>query len=128
MKLTPIIFILFSLIIALPACIRGIDSDLLDAAESGDTTIVKELVMNKDANVNVTDLGGNTPLMRAADNNHIETVKYLLDNGADINIRDINGLTVQQKTSLRGHIEMLRLFSEKAIAEKREIILQRRTK
>jgi ankyrin repeat protein len=128
MKRTPIIIIFLSLITSLPACIRGIDSNLLDAAESGDTTIVKELLMNKDANVNVTDLGGNTPLMKAADNNHIETVKYLINNGANISIKDIDGLTAQDKASLRGHKDILRLIAENTRAENREMILRGKTK
>ena len=68
------------------------DLDLMNAAFTGDTARVRELV-GKGANVNAADGGyGFTPLMWAARNGHVGAVRYLLGRGAKINARSKTGV------------------------------------
>lgn len=72
---------------------------LHEAALAGHTEIVKYLISHG-ANVNcqaneVGDL--ETPLMDAAENKHIDTIKVLLENGADRDIVNANGFSALTK-------------------------------
>lgn len=55
---------------------------LVHAADYGQTEIVRFLI-SKGANVNQADTNDITPLLAAIWEDHLETVKVLLDNGAD---------------------------------------------
>jgi len=68
-------------------------SSLLDAAANGDAAGVLRWIA-EGANINVTNEKGWTPLVMAAFNQHMETVKVLVDAGADVNHQSINGTTV----------------------------------
>jgi ankyrin repeat protein len=57
---------------------------MLQAAENGQLEEVKSLIQTDPSLVNVTDKEGYTPLHRACYGNHVEIVKYLLQNGANI--------------------------------------------
>ena len=62
-------------------------TQLIDAAERGDTAIVRRL-LQESANINARDERGRTPVMAATHGNHADTVAALIQAGADINIRD----------------------------------------
>ena len=68
------------------------DIALLAASGKGDNAKVSEL-LGQGANVNVQNDAGSTPLIEAVYNNHIETVKLLLEKGADPNARKKDGAT-----------------------------------
>ena len=57
---------------------------ILSAAENGKLDEVKSLLEQDPTLANVTDKEGYTPLHRACYGNHVEVVKYLLQNGANI--------------------------------------------
>ena len=60
------------------------NNKLLDASYEGDEkTILKALL--KGANVNTCNWIGVTPLMFAAESNHLDIAKILIYNGADVN-------------------------------------------
>jgi ankyrin repeat protein len=67
--------------LATQAAYGDINSDLLEAAEAGDTARVEQL-LEQGADVNAKDKDGYTALMLAAFSGHTETVKTLLDAGA----------------------------------------------
>lgn len=68
-------------------------SSLLEAAKNGDTATVLRLIVDC-ADINVANEKGWTPLVTAAFNQHLETVKVLVSAGADVNHQSVNGTTV----------------------------------
>jgi ankyrin repeat protein len=58
-----------------------------NAASSGDLESIQRLV-TQGLNPNKSDYDRRTPLHLAASGNHLEVVKYLVQNGADINLTD----------------------------------------
>ena len=52
------------------------------AAKTGDIKVIKELISKK-IDLNVKDSNGNTALTIAFQNNHMDVVKLLIDEGAD---------------------------------------------
>lgn len=74
----------------------GCPVDRLDASEN--TLLFKKLqapvvewLINLGLNVNHKNKGNESPLLRAIQNNQLEVVKVLLENGADISYRDKEG-------------------------------------
>ena len=59
------------------------------AAWLGCDQVIKTLVKNH-AKINVQDNNGKTPVHRAMDWNHLETVKLLVELGADLHIKDVH--------------------------------------
>jgi len=59
-------------------------------------------------------IGGNIELIDAAQNNNIDLVRQLLDNGIDINVRDDTGNTALARASQEeGHDDIVELLLEK---------------
>ena len=80
------------------------------AAYAGQTEIVS-LLIAKGAIVNdSSNHFETTPLLMATEENHIETVRSLLEHGADINAVEMNGFNVTSKAGWREHWEVLKLL------------------
>ena len=60
-----------------------------------------QLIKEEGLDVNERDVGGLTPLMKAAARDHTEAIAVLLDNGADINATDNSGYTALHKCSIK---------------------------
>ena len=73
---------------------RG-DTALHHATRNGDLEIVEQLV-GAGANVNGTTDNGHFPLYCAAGHGHVETTRYLVENGADLQARLAEGKTVTE--------------------------------
>lgn len=58
--------------------------DLVDAADNGDLSLVKNL-LDKKSDPNEVDAFGNTALNKASKNGYLEVVKELISRGADVN-------------------------------------------
>ncbi|VDK57235.1 unnamed protein product [Anisakis simplex] len=67
---------------------------MLTAAETGDVKLLVELYQRDRSLLEVRDSDDYTPLHRAAYNNHIDAVRYLLSIGADPELKTENGWTV----------------------------------
>lgn len=67
---------------------------VLTAAETGNIEKLKELLSRDPSLLQARDSDNYTPLHRAAYNNHVECVRYLLSVGADPELRTENGWTV----------------------------------
>ncbi|MCF6776219.1 ankyrin repeat domain-containing protein [Thiotrichales bacterium 19X7-9] len=89
-----------------------INSELLIAAESGQTDKVEYLIANK-ADVDVEDNYAQTALHWACYNGHLEVVKILLACGADVNSVDINNNTPLHCAVINGHKEIVQLLLSK---------------
>lgn len=59
----------------------------IHSAASGNFTAITKMLLENNANPNVTQQSGITPLHSAAQNGNIEMIIMLLENGADVNIR-----------------------------------------
>jgi ankyrin repeat protein len=66
---------------------------LLDAAANGDTLSVNQLISDG-VEVNCVNDKGWSPLVMAAFNQHLDTVKLLIASGANVNHQSVNGTTV----------------------------------
>jgi len=85
---------------------------LHEAAASGDIVQVKSLV-SKDADVNIKDKWGSTPLHTAANKGHMEIAKFLIAKGADVNIKDKWGWTPLHRAAMKGHSEIAKVLISK---------------
>lgn len=57
---------------------------MLWAAENGNITKLQSLINENHSLIQITDKDGYTPLHRACYSNHINLVKYLIENGANL--------------------------------------------
>lgn len=80
----------------------NLNTKLLEAAEEGDTDLVRSLI-KQGADVNAKDALHYTPLHNAAQYGLAETCKLLLDNGADVNAKSTHGDTPLHEAAWRGH-------------------------
>ena len=71
------------------------DTALHHATRNGDLEIVEQLV-SAGADVNGTTDNGHFPLYCAAGHGHVETTRYLIENGADLQARLAEGKTVTE--------------------------------
>lgn len=69
------------------------DDKILTAALKGDINLLKALLEKGVSPNTFSQIGGETPLMYAIGQNHIECVKLLLEFGADVNIKTKDGHT-----------------------------------
>lgn len=81
-------------------------SNFLAAAESGDTAKVAES-LNQGIEINVTDEHGQTALMLAADEGHVDTVKLLLQHRALSDLQNRLGGAALMLASFNGHLEVV---------------------
>ncbi|XP_041124125.1 poly [ADP-ribose] polymerase tankyrase-2 isoform X4 [Polyodon spathula] len=86
------------------------DRQLLEAAKSGDSEVVKKLCTLQ--NVNCRDVEGrlSTPLHFAAGYNRVAVVEYLLQHGADVHAKDKGGLVPLHNACSYGHYEVAELL------------------
>ncbi|XP_028169065.1 uncharacterized protein LOC114359033 [Ostrinia furnacalis] len=80
------------------------------AAQGGDVELCTALLEAGDVSVDSRDLGGWTPLVWAAENDHVDVVRLLLSRGADATTRDSEGNGCVHWCALAGHARSLRLL------------------
>ena len=80
----------------------------------GHIKVVQKLI-EYDADINVVNIHGSTPLHWASRGQHFKdgaVLRLLLQHGGDVNARDINGLTSLHEASEHGALEVVRLLLE----------------
>ncbi|KAE9383772.1 ankyrin, partial [Gymnopus androsaceus JB14] len=65
---------------------------LSQAAQNGFIDVVKLLIVNN-AEIEIPDDAGYTPLLIAAEKSHMNIVSLLLENGANVNAQTVKGRT-----------------------------------
>ena len=70
-------------------------------------SIVSLLIKTKDINIDLQDMNGNTALMIASEDGHIDIVNSLIEATADVNLQDINKETALIKASEYGYIDIV---------------------
>lgn len=108
-------FLILIMLIALTGCI----SHLATAAYKGQIDTVRDLLNNKDIDINEIDACdmtsptmGYTPLMCAVENGHIEVVKLLLDKGANVNVNSGRGTALHIAVK-NGRADIVRLLLDR---------------
>lgn len=81
-------------------------SNFLAAAENGNTAKVAKS-LSRGIEINVTDEHGQTALMLAADQGHIDTVKVLLQHRPLLDLQNKLGATALMFASFNGHLEVV---------------------
>lgn len=89
-----------------------IAADIFNAAEQGLLDTVKTLIESNPQLINISDEGGYTPLHKAAYNNQVEVVEYLISKGADLNAVSSSGSTPMHGAAFYGHPEAARVLIE----------------
>ncbi|KAI2494513.1 serine/threonine kinase [Fragilaria crotonensis] len=83
-------------------------SKLIEYAIAGNLEKVRDH-LRKEEDVNVKNEHGNTALVWASNNGHLEVVRALLmHNGVDVNIKDHAGASALYYASYNGHVEVVR--------------------
>ncbi|VDI42102.1 Hypothetical predicted protein [Mytilus galloprovincialis] len=77
------------------------NNSLINACENGDLSIVNSLI-ERGADINITDMHGNTALLLSCYFGEIDIVNLLIDKGCDISKRSSNGMTPLQNACRRG--------------------------
>ena len=70
------------------------------------------MLLDKQADVNIQTIGGDTPLLTACHNGHKDVVKMLLDKQADVNIQNVRGTTPLCIAIHKGHEEISELLRQ----------------
>ena len=79
-------------IYALSETQKNLNNELLQYAEDGNLSMVKE-TLNRGADVD-TKYSGSSPILKAAFKGHPQVVKYLITHGADINVKSNTGRNI----------------------------------
>jgi ankyrin repeat protein len=67
---------------------------------------IAKLLLDKQADVNIQNVRGGTPLHMACGNGHKDIVKLLLDKQADVNVETVGGFTPLYIACQKGHEEI----------------------
>ena len=94
---------------AVPASGSSLSSQLLAAAQDGDTSDARSL-LGKGADINSRGPYENTPLMAAARTGHTDTLRLLLEKGADVNARGNTGRTALMEAALEGYTDAVKVL------------------
>ena len=85
-------------------------SALSAAVAEGHLPVVKYLIKNAKADVNVADLSGRTPIFYAVENDRTEILRFLLANGANANAKDKAGVSALMRASAKNRQECQKIL------------------
>ena len=96
---------------------EGVNQEVFfKSVKSGDYAEVKRLI-GVGVDVSAQDKYGNTALIWASRNGHIEVAQLLIEEGADVNAQDNVGGTALMRASYLGHQEVAQLLIEAGAKE-----------
>ncbi|MGZ6250698.1 MAG: ankyrin repeat domain-containing protein [Candidatus Chromulinivorax sp.] len=77
--------------------------------EDGETQFIKE-ILNRNANINIENFKGMTPLLEALYNENIKLAEFLINNKADTNIDDTNKIVLLQLAIIHTNFKMVQFL------------------
>ena len=80
------------------------------AAESGDLSKLRFLILNRNLHVDAEDNHAMTLLQVASRHGHLAIVKFLLENGAAINLAETDNRSALHFATIRGHISIMHIL------------------
>jgi ankyrin repeat protein len=89
--------------------LAGVNEDLLEAADKGDSKTVQRCLANY-ADVNAKRSNGVTPLMVAAYKGNAEVIALLITKGADVNAQRPNGDAALSLATDQGHVKIFKML------------------
>lgn len=90
---------------------KGDNWPLMYAAAHGDTEVVR-ILLDRGANVNIKDHGGDTALIEATPFGSEAVIRMLLEKGADVNAKEADGDTPLILATTSGYDNIVRLLLE----------------
>lgn len=85
-------------------------SALSAASAEGHTNVVRQLVKNGQADVNLRDLAGRTPIFYAVEKDQPQALQMLLSLGANANMKDNSGVTALMRASAKNRKECQKIL------------------
>ncbi len=85
---------------------------LHSAVKISDVNVTKDILKTGKIDLNATDKDGWTLLHYAAHDDHLDKVKYLVEEGADFEIKDKNGKSPLHLAAMYGHLEVVKYLVE----------------
>ena len=82
----------------------------LGVAASNGYLDIAQCLVEQGADVEKTDIDGNTPIIDASHNGHLRVVRYLLEQGANRDKATITGWTSLHHAAFNGHLETAKLL------------------
>ena len=82
------------------------------AAESGDISTLRFLILERGLHVDAEDNYAMTLLQVASRHGHLEIVRFLIDNGAAVNAVEIDNRAALHFAVIRGHVPIVRFLLE----------------
>lgn len=82
------------------------------AAESGDLSKIRFLILDRGLHVDAEDNHAMTLLQVASRHGHLEIVRFLIDNGATVNAVEIDSRSALHFATIRGHLSIVRFLLE----------------
>lgn len=99
-----------TLFLVLLLCSPLYAQDWHDTAEDGKLPALQQALAANPALLNARDDEGETALMEAAEEGHLEVVRWLLSQGARVDLQDDDGETALMEAAEEGHEDMVRLL------------------
>ena len=93
---------------------------LLNAAASGDTPTVLQLLNHGHHANDALPIVGTRPLTLAAAYGHVDVVRVLLEHGAEVNAEDFTGWTALHAGSFTGDSETVSLLLDRGAVSRRD--------
>jgi ankyrin repeat protein len=102
-------FLLLLLAVMLSSCTKEVDMKLLEASSNGEVALIRSLI-EAGADPNISDLDGQTALVRAIRSNEFNSVATLLELGAKVNLTSAPGHSPLYWTTVTGCIKCAKIL------------------
>lgn len=97
----------FCIAIVLIVTIPVFTGEIHEAAINGNFEKITALIQSSPDSISAKNQNGDSPLHLAAENGHLEIVKFLIEKGADVLDRNNSGRVALHQAAIKGHIDVM---------------------